>query len=234
LLFFLIIGCILLVFFVIYALIPSFLTRVFEIRSTNHLRKSHSSIALTFDDGPNPTYTPIILDLLKSHSIKATFFVLGSEAENNPTIIKRIHEEGHLIGIHNYFHTCSWFLSPKVLHKQIEKTAKIIKELTKAEPNYYRPPWGLVSLPIFFQRKYNTILWTVMAYDWNSKQGSKGILERLVKNAKPGSIILLHDNGKTLGADEDAPLNTIEALESFITYCQEKQYQFVRVDEFKS
>ncbi|WP_088011816.1 polysaccharide deacetylase family protein [Gottfriedia acidiceleris] len=229
---FIIIGGLLLLLFILYGPIPSLLTRLFKIVSIHQVsNNSQKRIALTFDDGPHPVYTTLLLDLLRRHSIKATFFVLGSEAEKYPTIIKKIHEDGHLIGIHNYKHKCNWFLSPKKLKNQIEKTASIIRELTNNDPLYYRPPWGLVSLPLLFQKKLKIILWSVMANDWSSKKGSEGIYTRLISQTKPGSIILLHDNGDTLGADEDAPIHTIKALERFIEHCFQNQYQFVRIDD---
>ncbi|PEL07807.1 polysaccharide deacetylase family protein [Bacillus sp. AFS017336] len=229
--FFITIGSLLLVLFLFYGPIPSLLTRLFNLFSINQVSNRKKQIALTFDDGPHPVYTSLLLDLLRSHSIKATFFVLGSEAEKHPAIIKRIHEEGHLLAIHNYKHNCNWFLSPNSLKNQIDKTADIIKNLTNYDPIYYRPPWGLVSLPLLFQRKYRLILWSVMANDWSSKHGSQGILNRLVKQTKAGSIVLLHDNGDTVGADEDAPSYTIKALESYILQCFENQYEFVLINE---
>lgn len=228
----LLIGTICLLLILFYAIIPALLTRVFKKFAMHKLENCHNKqIALTFDDGPHPVYTPILLDLLQSKSIKATFFILGSEAEKNPAIIKRMHEDGHLIGIHNYTHICNWLLSPNALKNQIEKTANIIHKITKSEPKYYRPPWGLISLPNIFNKKYQTVLWSVMAYDWDNKNGSDEILNLLKKQTKPGSIILLHDNGNTFGADEDAPTNTIKALEDFIDYCFRNDFQFVRIDE---
>jgi len=228
---FIIIGGLLLLF-ILYGPIPSLLTRLFKFFSIQQVSssKSQKRIALTFDDGPHPVYTNLLLDLLQSHSIKATFFVLGSKAEKYPAIIKRIHEDGHLIGIHNYKHKCNWFLSPKHLKNQIEKTASIIKKITNSDPLYYRPPWGLVSLPLLLQKKLKIILWSVMANDWSSKKGSEGIYTLLLNQTKPGAIILLHDNGETFGADEDAPIHTIKALERYIEHCLQNQYQFVRID----
>ncbi|WP_088069043.1 polysaccharide deacetylase family protein [Gottfriedia luciferensis] len=173
----LLIGTIGLLLILIYAIFPALLTRVFKKFAIHQLDNSdNKQIALTFDDGPHPIYTPILLDLLQSKSIKATFFILGSEAEKNPAIIKRMHEEGHLIGIHNYKHICNWLLSPNALKNQIEKTANSIQKITKSEPKYYRPPWGLISLPTIFNKKYQTVLWSVMAYDWDNKNGSDEIL----------------------------------------------------------
>lgn len=229
--FFCIVISLLLLIFIIYAIIPFVVTRIMKLGSIHQLDNGSRDISLTFDDGPHPVYTPMFLDLFSKHSIKVTFFVVGSEAEKYPDIIKRMHDEGHLIGIHNYRHTCNWFLSPKKLKEHIEQTAKVIKNITNIEPLFYRPPWGLVALPTLFQNKYRIILWSVMANDWSSKNGSEGIKSLLTKHTKPGSIILLHDNGDTPGADEDAPTHTLEALKSFILYCKENNYQFVRVDE---
>lgn len=97
---------------------------------------------LTFDDGPDPHYTPLLLDLLKRYDAKATFFVVGSHAERHPEIIKRMHDEGHLIGIHNYVHKTNWLMRPATVRKQIDRTDEIIFSITGERSTYYRPPWG--------------------------------------------------------------------------------------------
>ena len=100
------------------------------------------AIALTFDDGPNPEYTPQLLDLLKKYGVKASFFVVGSKVKAYPDIIKRMSQEGHTIGIHHYDHISSWILSPFQLKKQLQMTEQAIMECTHEKVTFYRPPWG--------------------------------------------------------------------------------------------
>ena len=99
-----------------YAFIPGMISRIFGYRV---FRKGtgRNEFALTFDDGPDPRFTPLLLDLLKKYDAKATFFVVGSNAERYPELIRRIHEEGHLIGIHNYVHKTNWLMRPATVRR---------------------------------------------------------------------------------------------------------------------
>lgn len=191
-----------------------------------------SKIAFTFDDGPNPIYTPQLLDLLKKWDIKATFFVLGSKAEKYPELILRIHNEGHLIGIHNYVHRSNWLMFPWTIRRQLKKSSLAIEKVTGIRPIYYRPPWGLLNFFDFFLIKnYKIIHWSVMAEDWRSRGGSEKIKNRLIKKIKSGEIILLHDCGETMGADADAPMNTILALREIFNEMENVRLSCVRIDE---
>ncbi|MCM2533101.1 polysaccharide deacetylase family protein [Neobacillus pocheonensis] len=224
-----ILGIILL--YVIYTLIPyllSFCMNKLAFRRTN----DSSNIAFTFDDGPDPKYTPLLLDLLVKYKIKATFFVLGSKAEKHPELILRIHKDGHLIGIHNFVHRSNWAMFPWTIRRDLDYSASVVEGITGVRPIYYRPPWGLLNLFDFFILKpYKIILWSVMAEDWKSKGGSEKIKKRLLNKIKNGDVILLHDSGDTIGADEDAPMNTINALKVVIKEMQNKGYTCVRMDE---
>ncbi|EKN64779.1 polysaccharide deacetylase [Neobacillus bataviensis LMG 21833] len=195
-------------------------------------KPASSNIAFTFDDGPDPSYTPLLLDLLKEYRIKATFFVLGSKAEKYPELILRMHQEGHLIGLHNFVHTSNWLMFPWTIRRELAYSASIVGKITGVRPVYYRPPWGLLNLIDFFSLKpYKIILWSVMVGDWKRKAGSETIRERLLKKIKKGDIILLHDSGDTPGADEDAPMNTINALKDVLGLLANKGYTGVRIDE---
>lgn len=220
----------LLILISIYAIIPgtvSFIigAGIFKKGNTKH------QIAFSFDDGPNPEHTPRLLELLMKHHIKATFFVLGSKAEQHPELILRMHQEGHLIGIHNYKHRSNWTMTPWEVSRHMFKTADIVEGITGVRPTYYRPPWGLLNVFDLFKSKYNIVLWSLMVGDWNSRHGSEKIKERLQRGLKGGSIVLLHDSGDTLWADNDAPIHMIEALEDVLAGVQKAGYQCVRVDE---
>jgi peptidoglycan-N-acetylglucosamine deacetylase len=226
-----IIVLIIFIFLVLYMILPFLLTAGFSLGVLK--KKAHSSkIAFTFDDGPNPIYTPQLLDILKKYHIRATFFVLGSKAEKYPELILRMHKEGHLIGIHNYVHRSNWVMSPWTVRRQLKKSVFIIERITGIKPIYYRPPWGLLNLFDFFlMKQYKIIHWSVMAEDWRSRGGSEKVKSRLLRNIKNGDIILLHDCGETLGADYDAPMNTINALKEVLNELKQRKLSCVRIDE---
>ncbi|MBE3554251.1 MAG: polysaccharide deacetylase family protein [Thermicanus sp.] len=117
----------------LYMGVPFLLTRVFGI---GVIRRGSSlqRIAFTFDDGPDPIYTPRLLELLRSYGVKATFFVVGEKARRHPELIRLIHEEGHAIGIHNYVHYPNWFLSPMRLRRDLDETAAYIQSITGERP----------------------------------------------------------------------------------------------------
>ncbi|GHI00354.1 polysaccharide deacetylase family protein [Neobacillus kokaensis] len=221
---------ILIFFILLYTAIPYFLSRGLGFKVLKRV-KNPSKIAFTFDDGPDPIYTPILLDLLKKNKVKATFFVVGSKAEKHPQLILRMHQEGHLIGIHNYVHRSNWFMSPLKVRQGLENTAKIIETITGVRPVYYRPPWGMLNLFDFVKKsRYKIILWSIMAEDWRTSGGSEKIKKHLL-NIKGGDIILLHDCGDTPGAELDAPRNTINALKDVLKTVKTKGFTCVRVDE---
>ena len=147
--------------------------------------KHTTKIAFTFDDGPDSKYTPILLDLLKKYEVKATFFVVGSKAEKLPELIQRMHNEGHLIGIHNYVHHANWLMTPWKVRKGLNRSAEIIENIIGVRPSYYRPPWGLLNIfDLILRSKYKMILWSVMVGDWRTSVGSDEVKNRLLANIK--------------------------------------------------
>lgn len=161
-----------------YAFIPGMISRIFGYRV---FRKGTglNEFALTFDDGPDPRFTPLLLDLLKKYDAKATFFVVGSNAERYPELIRRIHAEGHLIGIHNYVHKTNWLMRPATVRRQIQRTNDIIYNIIGERSTYYRPPWGIVNLfDISKRRQVEIVLWSVMFGDWREKLGAQRLTEK--------------------------------------------------------
>jgi len=221
-------------FVTIYMIIPFLFTRIFGFFVFSKGTRN-KQIAFTFDDGPDPKYTPELLDLLKEFGVKATFFVLGNKAEKYPELISRMHDEGHLIGIHNYTHKSpNWIMTPwKIKRMQVDRTADIVRDITGERPIYYRPPWGILNLGdvIILRKAYKIVLWSVMASDWKSKVGADKLKRVLLKNIKSGSIVLLHDSGDTPGADEDAPGNMLKGLREVIADLQRREYSCVRIDQ---
>ncbi|WP_405130687.1 polysaccharide deacetylase family protein [Paenibacillus sp. FSL H8-0317] len=213
-----------------YAFIPSLISRLFGFRVFRRGR-SNTQFALTFDDGPDPHYTPRLLDLLRQHQAKATFFVVGEHAASHPELIQRIHDEGHLIGIHNYIHKTNWLMRPRTVRDQIQRTGQIIHEVTGVKTCYYRPPWGIMNLFDFFSKKERKIvLWSSMFEDWRSRVGAQRLTERMLKELRGGEVMLLHDRGTTLGADAHAPEQMLQALEVVLQEAERLGLQSVRVD----
>lgn len=214
----------------LYAFIPGLITRLFGYRVFKH-GLSKDEFALTFDDGPDHYYTPQLLDLLKRYDAKATFFVVGSNAERNPELIRRMHEDGHLIGIHNYVHKTNWLMGPGAVKKQIQKTNKIIHEVTGKDTHYYRPPWGIVNLFDFANRSdVQIVLWSAMFSDWRKRIGAERLTKRMLKKLGGGEVFLLHDCGATLGADNEAPREMLVALERVLDEAQKRGLRSVRID----
>lgn len=136
-----------------------------KIESTDEVRK----IAITFDDGPHPHYTEQLLDGLKERGVVATFFVTGEHAELHPDIIKRMQEEGHLIGNHTYSHIQLTKQNRENFKQELIKTNEILKEIIGEDVQYVRPPYG--SWDKSFEKELNMfpVLWTVDPLDWCSK-----------------------------------------------------------------
>ena len=214
-----------------YAFLPTLIIRRFSLKRVKG-RGNSPSLYLTFDDGPDPTYTPQLLDLLKKHSIPCVFFVVGERAKTYPDLIKRMVQEGHSIGIHHYTHTSNWLLSPWMVKKQLTKTADTIETITGERPIYYRPPWGHFNLfTMQVSAPLKVVMWDLIPGDW--KVSHKETLRNNLKaSVRDGSIIVLHDCGETPGADRHAPKIMLEALEEFILANQDhpNRFEFKKLD----
>ncbi|MNH77439.1 Peptidoglycan-N-acetylglucosamine deacetylase [compost metagenome] len=186
-------------------------------------------IALTFDDVPDPRFTPQVLDVLAKYHIKATFFVVGQRAVKHPGLVKRIYREGHLIGNHSYNHPLFKNRNLAYFKNQILRTEKIIYNLTGFRPKLIRPPYGEINeeqLRWVKSSGYKVINWNVDSKDW------KGLNKEQVKNnilsaAGPGSIILQHAGGG-VGADLSG---TVQALPEVISTLRSQGYTFVDLSE---
>lgn len=177
-------------------------------------------IALTFDDGPHRTVTPQILDTLKKYHVKATFYVLGQEAERNATLLKRIAREGHVIGNHSWSHKNLSKMSIASVNEDLQKTNAVIARIAGITPTTYRPPYGAITQKMRTSISMKPMLWTVDTLDWQHRNASK-TLAAVQKSAKSGGVILMHDIHQP----------TADALARVITYLQQQGYTFVTVDE---
>lgn len=177
-------------------------------------------IALTFDDGPHPYYTEQILDGLKKRGIKATFFVTGMNVEKYPEIIKRMYEEGHVIGNHTFYHTQLTSRNRDKFKEELIRTNAAISEITGEDVIYVRPPYG--SWDKSFETELNMfpVLWTVDPLDWCSTNVAC-ITSNVVKKVEENDIILMHDY---YPSTVTAALNIIDEL-------TKEGYTFVTVEE---
>ena len=157
------------------------------------------TVHLTFDDGPHPNATPIVLDILKSRHLKATFFLLGENVHQYPDLAREISNQGHSIGNHSLTHTSLLLKSSSWQSHQIEETNKIVRGTTGRTPRLFRPPFGRFDLgttKAASSHGLKTVMWDVDARDY-STSGIQVIIRRVCRQTFPGSIILLHDNDST-------------------------------------
>lgn len=177
-------------------------------------------IALTFDDGPHPYYTEQLLDGLKERGVKATFFVTGEHAELHPEVIKRMSEEGHLIGNHTYSHMQLRAGNKEVFKEELIKTNKIITGITGEEVLYVRPPYGSWDRSFEIELNMFPVLWTVDPLDWCSTNVER-ITQKVVSKVGENDIILMHDYYPS----------TITAALEVVDELLERGYEFVTVEE---
>ncbi len=157
------------------------------------------TVHLTFDDGPHPNATPIVLDILKSRHLKATFFLLGGNVVRYPDLVREINNQGHSVGNHALTHA-SLLLKPFLWQlRQIEETNKIIRQTIGITPRLFRPPFGrfdLGTIKAASSHRLKTVMWDVDARDY-SASGNQAIVRRVCRQTVPGSIVLFHDNDST-------------------------------------
>lgn len=186
-------------------------------------------VALTFDDAPDPIYTPKILDILKNKGVKATFFLVGKRVQAHPEIVKRMVQEGHIIGNHSYSHAKLTNLNNGAFHKQIMKTDQLIKKITGYSPAIVRPPYGAVTLPqikwLVSQHK-KIVNWNVDSLDWKGLKADQ-VETNVITHVHPGSIILQH-SGTGNGGDLSG---TVNALPKIIDELRNEGYKIVTVPQ---
>jgi peptidoglycan/xylan/chitin deacetylase (PgdA/CDA1 family) len=199
-------------------------------RPITGLPRGSKSVALTFDDGPNPDATPLILDALAARGVRATFFILGRHAERWPDLVKRVSAEGHSIGNHGYFHRKLHFKSPGYVRNDLTLGTEAIVRTAGVRPRLFRAPHGFRSpwvTPIARSLGQRTVGWSFGVWD-SDRPGRDVIVERIVKGARPGSILLLHDGD---GYDPQGDrVQTAQAVPLIVDRLLEEGYRFELLD----
>lgn len=186
-------------------------------------------VALTFDDVPDPRFTPQVLDVLKKEGVKATFFAVGTRSKKHPQIVARIRREGHAIGNHSYNHAQFNKLTLDQFRDQIERTNRILKSITGIKPRLIRPPYGEINeeqLRWARKNNYKIVNWNVDSLDWKGLSKDE-VRHNILSAAGPGAIILQHAGG---GVGSDLT-GSIEALPEVIAELKKKGYSFVTLPE---
>lgn len=214
--------------YLVYTLVPEVIYHTFHLGSFYHGKATDRTLVLTFDDGPDERYTPQILDVLKEKGVQATFFVVGERADAHPELISRMVAEGHEVAIHSYQHRHAFFQDPWHMHQQIARAKAAVSRLTGLEVRYYRPPWGAFNWATWFSCRLlglTPVLWSVRAKDWIGGNHAEEIVQRVIRQAQPGSIVLCHDGGGAPGA----PVNTIAALPHILQRLEDLNFNFTTV-----
>lgn len=203
------------------ALGSGFIQFDFFLKSINQL--SRDGISLTFDDGPDPITTPKILDILKANNVKASFFLIGRKAKDYPDIVKRIQEEGHVIGNHSYSHSNFLPLLPGALLKRdILKCNELLNKLTGSQVTLFRPPFGVTNpnyRRVLRKLRLTSVGWSLRSLDTTAKSAQE-VLNKVIPELKNSNIVLLHDTQES----------TIEALPTIIEECHKNGMAIVSLD----
>lgn len=209
--------------FVILVIGSSFLSLNFHLKAyCNNPSETDEKIALTFDDGPNEN-TLSVLDILKKKNVKATFFCIGINIEKHPEILKRIIEEGHIVGNHSYSHSNFFdFYRKNRLIGEIRKTDALIESISGKKVQLFRPPYGVTNPSIkraIEVTKHKVIGWNIRSLDGILKN-EKIIFARIKNRIAPGGIVLLHDTS-----------HTVAILERLMLHLEENKYKVVSIEE---
>lgn len=177
-------------------------------------------VALTFDDGPHPEYTPKLLDALKERGVKATFFLIGKNAKVHPEIVKRIADEGHVIGNHTMNHVEITKMTDADAFLELDENRKLLEGITGMPVEYMRPPFGAWQKSLENKVNAMPVLWSVDPLDWTT-ENTEEVVRRVIEEVEEDEIILLHDYYES----------SVEAAIRIVDILQAEGYDFVPIDE---
>ncbi|MFJ2112582.1 MULTISPECIES: polysaccharide deacetylase family protein [unclassified Streptomyces] len=176
-------------------------------------------VALTFDDGPS-SHTTRLLTTLKKYDAKATFYVVGQNVANNPSLVRKEVADGHQIGNHSWNHADLTKLTTAQIASQFSRTDKAVKDATKQTPSTVRPPYGAQNAKVRSAAGRPLVHWSVDTLDWQSRNAAK-VAAAVKKNTRPGDVVLMHDIHKT----------TVDAMPTILADLKNRGYKFVTVDQ---
>jgi peptidoglycan-N-acetylglucosamine deacetylase len=183
-------------------------------------------IALTFDDGPNPYYTPQILAILRQYKVRATFFDIGYLVADYPNIVREEYNQENIVANHSWSHPLLTSFSAQGIQSQLTSTTNIIQATIGVRPTFFRPPYGAVNYTVLAQASnlhYTTVMWDGSAEDW-SLPGVNDIVSKTLYYARNGAILLLHDGGGNRA-------QTVAALPIIITKLKSRGFKFVTIQQ---
>jgi peptidoglycan-N-acetylglucosamine deacetylase len=171
-------------------------------------------IYLTFDDGPDPEFTPRILDALAEAGVKATFFTIGAEVRRAPQLVRRIAAEGHELGNHSFNHRHPWFMSDRAARAEVRDGTAALSDATGCSPRFFRPPHGRMRACMTDEARaggQRTVLWDRSAIDWGPFGRSHHIAQRLAR-VEPNDVVLMHDGRN----EHNRPEELLKVLPSWL------------------
>ncbi len=192
-----------------------------ESRPVYELDADRRVVALTIDDGPDPRHTPTVLALLERHGIRATFFLIGENAVEHPDLVREIAARGHHIANHTWTHPDLRHLSDAKVREELERTSELLHRTTGKAPTWFRAPggdWSPASLKVSAELGMRPMAWSVDPRDW-ARPGTVVITDRILKDVRPGSIVLNHDGG----GDRS---QTVAALKAYLPVLIDSGYHF--------
>lgn len=182
---------------------------------------NEKALYLTFDDGPHPTITPIVLDLLLKYNAKATFFCIGDRAKRYPEILERIRLEGHAIGNHTQNHINGWVTSDREYIDQVNQAAEFISS------KLFRPPYGRIKRSqagLLQKEGYKVVMWTILSADYDHTMSKEECVRRVVRRIDSGDIYLFHDS-------EKGEERMLAALHCLLKVATDKGFLFKKIEE---
>ncbi len=176
---------------------------------------SENKIYLTFDDGPHPAITPMVLKILDKYDAKATFFCVGENIEKYPDTFQLIKQSGHTVGNHSHNHLNGWKTSNSKYYKNIKKSKQLINS------NLFRPPYGRISPAQIkhLKKEYKIIMWSVLSYDFDARVSKEECLNLSINNSAAGTIIVFHDS-------EKAKEKMLFAIEGYLKHFTKRGFEF--------
>ncbi|WP_316519810.1 polysaccharide deacetylase family protein [Kitasatospora brasiliensis] len=192
-----------------------------EAKPVYDLDPAQRVVALTIDDGPDPRHTPTVLALLEQHGIRATFFLIGENAVEHPALVREIADRGHHIANHTWTHPDLRHLSETKVRDELERTSDLLQRTTGRQPTWFRAPggdWSADSLKVAADLGMRNMAWSVDPRDW-ARPGTSSIIDTILKNVRPGAIVLNHDGG----GDRS---QTVAALKAYLPVLIDEGYSF--------